>query len=1065
MRCPRCAAKNSEDACYCSACGAVLPPAADHPASADLPATAHSPLAAGSPPTADSPPAPPPAGDTEALPGPPGPELRAGLVFAGRYQVIEDLGRGGMGRVYKVYDTEVREKLALKLIRPEIAGDAASIERFRDELKLARTISHRNVCRMHDLGREQDTYYITMEYVSGEDLKSLIHRIGALPLPKAVAIARQICDGLEEAHRAGVIHRDLKPQNIMIDREGNARIMDFGLARATKGKRGSGAKTMIGTPAYMSPEQSEGKEAGPPADIYSLGIVLFEMLTGRLPFEGDTAVAMAIRHKTEPVPDPRKINPQIPEFLRQVILRCLHKTGEMRYQSARDLAADLAKIQEALPTPSPLPLRESSTSKQLTLRVPARKIWIPGLLALAAIGAFAIWQFRPRPASARPSIVVLGFRNQTGDRAFDYLQETIPNLLITSLEQSGRFQVTTMQRLKDLLRQSGRDESALLDEETGFAICRQERIDALAVGFYTKAGNTFVTDVKVLDVATGQPLRTAQSRGEGPASILKTQIDEVSHAVSRGIGVPALKIAKPPPRVVDLTTNSLGAYNLFRRGQDEYYRWLFADAEKSLGRAVEIDSTFAVAWLYLSRTRDSLRDFKARDAALERARRFSDKATDKERRYIEAQYAGVIEKDPDRQFRVLSDLIRDYPAEKVAYYDLGRYYHNREMYREALDALQKALTLDPEFGPALNLTAYDHSSLGEFAEAISCFEKYAALNPDDPNPQDSVAELYLAMGRLDESVATYRALVARKPEFFTSWVNMAYAYALQENYTEVGRCLVEFARRAPSPGMRLGAAWIEAYYDYLLGRWDRSLANYQSVEAQARQSGEDYFVSATNWITGFIYADRGDFVRAGDAFRGYVDWMQRQDPSVRAAGRADLKFLQAWVDFRQGHLDAARENLRQMDELLPPLNPSDREFRTVRLRLLSAELALASGAVGDAISIGEGMVWPRFMISGIAQVASNNQPFLRDVLARAYWRKGDLDRAAAEYVKLTSVAPGEDPRYLIHPLYHYRFGRVLEDKGDRAGARARYRKFLDYWKDADPAHPEPIDARKRLAAL
>ncbi len=198
-------------------------------------------------------------------------ELTTGTTFARRYQVIEELGKGGMGRVYKVFDTEVREKLALKLLNPDIASDEETIERFRSELRLARTVSHRHICRMHDLGREEETgtYFITMEYVPGEDLKSFIHRIGALPIGKALTIARQAAEGLAEAHRLGVVHRDLKPQNIMIDREGSARIMDFGIARSVRAKGITGAGVMIGTPEYMSPEQVDGKEADARSDIYS----------------------------------------------------------------------------------------------------------------------------------------------------------------------------------------------------------------------------------------------------------------------------------------------------------------------------------------------------------------------------------------------------------------------------------------------------------------------------------------------------------------------------------------------------------------------------------------------------------------------------------------------------------------------------------------------------------------------------------------------------------------------------------------------------------------------------
>ena len=506
--------------------------------------------------------------------------LTAGTTFARRYQIIEDLGRGGMGRVYKVFDTEVQEKMALKLLHPDIAGDERTIERFRNELKLARTISHRNVCRMFDLGREEGTYYITMEYVSGEDLKSFIHRIGALPVGKAVSIGKQICEGLSEAHRLGVVHRDLKPQNIMIDREGNARIMDFGIARSLTARGITGAGVMIGTPEYMSPEQVDGKEADPRSDIYSLGIILFEMLTAHLPFEGDTPLSVAVKQKSERPPDPRSINAQIPDELGRIILKCLEKPKEKRYEGADDVLADLARIEKELPTTSqPLPIRKTLTSKQITVQFTLKKALWPIVIVIAVIaGAIALWKVVPHKAGPKRAIAVIGFTNRTGDQSLDYLQEAIPNLLITSLEQSGHFQVTSWERLNDLLRQSGRDAAAVSDEEAGFDVCRKEGIDALVLGSYVKAGETFATDVKVLDVASKQILRTASAKGDGISSVLKTQIDEISRTISRGLGPVSAKIELAPPKIADLTTSSMEAYNYFLRGRDDYEKFYYADA-------------------------------------------------------------------------------------------------------------------------------------------------------------------------------------------------------------------------------------------------------------------------------------------------------------------------------------------------------------------------------------------------------------------------------------------------------------------------------------------------------
>jgi serine/threonine protein kinase len=369
MKCPACLADNQADSRYCSRCATPLP--------------------------GDT--TPSPFGYTKTLIAA-FENLQRGSVFAGRYEIIEEIGKGGMGRVFKAFDRQIKEVVALKLLKPEIGFNAKAVERFKNELKFARRIAHPRVCRLYDLGETGLAHYLTMEYVEGEDLKAFIRRSGHITTPKAINIARQIAEGLSEAHRLGVVHRDLKPQNVMIDREGQAKIMDFGLARFADNDGVTGPGLLMGTPEYMSPEQVDLKEVDARVDLYALGIILYEMVTGHVPFKGETPLAVAIKQKSERARDARETNPLIPESLINVIAKCLEKEPNRRYQTSAELIAALDEIGRNLPAAVQEISRTAGRGSSLHLR-PKRRRWI-FVVPIAAVGlilAMAILFEKPAP--------------------------------------------------------------------------------------------------------------------------------------------------------------------------------------------------------------------------------------------------------------------------------------------------------------------------------------------------------------------------------------------------------------------------------------------------------------------------------------------------------------------------------------------------------------------------------------------------------------------------------------------------------------------------------------------
>jgi serine/threonine protein kinase/tetratricopeptide (TPR) repeat protein len=776
MKCPKCHFENPADNDFCSKCAAPLHPSEE---------------------TSVSPTETIQAGKEE---------LTRGSTFAGRYEVIEGLGRGGMGEVYRVYDKKIEEEVALELIKTEIASDERTIERVKNELKFARKIAHRNICRMYDLSEKEGTHYITMEYVPGENLKRMIKMMEQLSAAQVIFITKQVCEGLAEAHRLGVVHRDLKSSNIIIDKEGNARIMNFGIARSLEYKGITAAGVMIGTPEYMSPEQVEGKEPDQRSDIYSLGVILYEMITGRLPFEGDTPLSIALKHKAEEPLEPRKFNTQIPENLSRVILRCMEKDREKRYQRVEELLSELSKIEKGIPNSERM-IPKRKPKKEKIGEIKWKRLIIYGRMAIIIILLMVggIYLFKGR-REAIDSIAVLPLDNLSGNPEQEYFADGMTEALIRELAKIKAFQRVISRT------------SVMLYKETDKSlpeIASELNVDAIVEGSVLLIGERVRITTQLIEARTDQPMWT-DSYERDLRNILALQ-RELARAIAKEI-----KIAVTPEEQVRLAMASPinpEAYQLYLKGRYLWNKRTGEDLKKALvyfERAIEKDPNYALAYTGLADTYLILPSYiafppteaysKGKEAAL-KALEIDDTLAEAHTsladvmkfyfdwKRAEKEYKRAIELSPSyatahhwyaydlmlmgrhddaiKEINLAQELD---PHSLIINANMGYVLYNARRYYQAIEYYMNALEMDPNFWVLHQYLGRAYLQEGKYEEAIAEFQEAITLSGSLQENMGDLGYSYAVSGRKAEAMKVVNELKELSTRKYISSYHLALIY-------------------------------------------------------------------------------------------------------------------------------------------------------------------------------------------------------------------------------------------------------------------------------------------------